>query len=105
MEEYFIGSARHGFQGRIKIGFRGDGRISALDMYVIQENGAYRGGGDWTAAGDAVSLVYTPEAMRFRGIPVYTNTPIRGAQRGPGQNQIACVVETLARQGCRGIGP
>lgn len=95
VEEYFIGSARHGFQGRIKIGFRGDGRISALDMYVIQENGAYRGGGDWTAAGDAVSLVYTPEAMRFRGIPVYTNTPIRGAQRGPGQNQIACVVEPL----------
>ncbi len=95
VEEYFIGSARHGFQGRIKIGFRDNGRISALDMYVIQENGAYRGGGDWTAAGDAVSLVYTPEAMRFRGIPVYTNTPIRGAQRGPGQNQIACVVEPL----------
>ena len=94
-EEYFIGSARHGFQGRIRIGFLGNGRISALDMYIIQENGAYRGGGDWTAAGDAVSLVYTPQAMRFRGIPVYTNTPIRGAQRGPGQNQIACAVEPL----------
>ena len=103
-EEYFIGSARHGFQGRIKIGFRGDGRISALDMYVIQENGAYRGGGDWTAAGDAVSLVYTPEAMRFRGIPVYTNTPIRGAQRGPGQNQIACVVEPLLDKAAEELG-
>ena len=103
-EEYFIGSARHGFQGRIKIGFRSDGRISALDMYVIQENGAYRGGGDWTAAGDAVSLVYTPEAMRFRGIPVYTNTPIRGAQRGPGQNQIACVVEPLLDKAAEELG-
>lgn len=103
-EEYFIGSARHGFQGRIRIGFRGDGRISALDMYVIQENGAYRGGGDWTAAGDAVSLVYTPEAMRFRGIPVYTNTPIRGAQRGPGQNQIACVVEPLLDKAAEELG-
>ena len=103
-EEYFIGSARHGFQGRIKIGFRGDGRISALDMYVIQENGAYRGGGDWTAAGDAVSLVYTPKAMRFRGIPVYTNTPIRGAQRGPGQNQIACVVEPLLDKAAEELG-
>ena len=103
-EEYFIGSARHGFQGRIKIGFLGNGRISALDMYVIQENGAYRGGGDWTAAGDAVSLVYTPEAMRFRGIPVYTNTPIRGAQRGPGQNQIACVVEPLLDKAAEKLG-
>ena len=104
VEEYFIGSARHGFQGRIKIGFRSDGRISALDMYVIQENGAYRGGGDWTAAGDAVSLVYTPESMRFRGIPVYTNTPIRGAQRGPGQNQIACVVEPLLDKAAEELG-
>lgn len=103
-EEYFIGSARHGFQGQIKIGFRGDGRISALDMYVVQENGAYRGGSDWTAAGDAVSLVYTPEAMRFRGIPVYTNTPIRGAQRGPGQNQIACVVEPLLDKAAEELG-
>lgn len=103
-EEYFIGSARHGFQGRIRIGFRDNGRISALDMYVIQENGAYRGGGDWTAAGDAVSLVYTPEAMRFRGIPVYTNTPIRGAQRGPGQNQIACVVEPLLDKAAEELG-
>ncbi|MCY3871440.1 MAG: xanthine dehydrogenase family protein molybdopterin-binding subunit, partial [Gemmatimonadetes bacterium] len=103
-EEYFIGSARHGFQGRIKIGFRSDGRISALDMYVIQENGAYRGGGDWTAAGDAVSLVYTPEAMRFRGIPVYTNTPIRGAQRGAGQNQIACVVEPFLDKAAEELG-
>ena len=104
VEEYFIGSARHGFQGQIKIGFRSDGRISALDMYVIQENGAYRGGGDWTAAGDAVSLVYTPESMRFRGIPVYTNTPIRGAQRGPGQNQIACVVEPLLDKAAEELG-
>ncbi len=103
-EEYFIGSARHGFQGRIRIGFRDNGRISALDMYVIQENGAYRGGGDWTAAGDAVSLVYTPQAMRFRGIPVYTNTPIRGAQRGPGQNQIACVVEPLLDKAAEELG-
>ena len=103
-EEYFIGSARHGFQGRIKIGFRGNGRISALDLYVIQENGAYSGGGDWTAAGDAVSLVYTPEAMRFRGIPVYTNTPIRGAQRGPGQNQIACAVEPLLDKAAEELG-
>ncbi len=103
-EEYFIGSARHGFQGRIRIGFLGNGRISALDMYIIQENGAYRGGGDWTAAGDAVSLVYTPQAMRFRGIPVYTNTPIRGAQRGPGQNQIACVVEPLLDKAAEKLG-
>ncbi|GMR21785.1 MAG: xanthine dehydrogenase family protein molybdopterin-binding subunit [Acidobacteriota bacterium] len=94
-EEYFIGQARCGFQGRIKIGFRDDGRVLAVDLYIVQDNGPHSGFGDWTAAADAVSLVYTPEAMRFRGVSVLTNTPPRTAQRGPGQNQIAMAVEPL----------
>src|ERR687892_1350722 len=39
-EEYAIGSARPGFQGHVKIGFREGGRIPAVDLYVVQENGA-----------------------------------------------------------------
>ncbi|MFM1896079.1 MAG: hypothetical protein RLZZ385_1153 [Pseudomonadota bacterium] len=103
-EEYFIGSARHGFQGRAKIGFRADGRITALDLYVIQDNGGNAGFSDWLSAGDAVSLVYTPLAMRFRGIPVFTNTPLKGAQRGPGQNQIAVAIEPLLDKAARQLG-
>jgi len=103
-EEYFIGSARPGFQGHVKIGFQSNGRISAVDLYVVQDNGAYSGGGDWNAASSSVSIVYTPEAMRFRGIPVYTNTPIRGAQRGPGQNQIACAIEPLLDKAADQLG-
>src|SRR5215467_11428852 len=38
-EEFAIGSARAGFQGRIKIAFRADGRVTAIDLYVVQENG------------------------------------------------------------------
>jgi CO/xanthine dehydrogenase Mo-binding subunit len=94
-EEYFIGSARHGFQGRVKMGFRADGRLLAVDLYVVQENGPTTGFTDWTSAADAVSIVHAPEAMRFRGIPVMTNTPVRGPQRGPGQNQIAMAIEPL----------
>jgi len=30
-----IGSARAGFQGRIKIGFRADGRVTAIDLYIV----------------------------------------------------------------------
>ena len=72
-EEYYIGSARHGFQGRAKMGFRNDGRITAIDLYVVQDNGANSGFSDWLSAGDAVSLVYQPEAMRFRGCLLYTS--------------------------------
>ncbi|MEZ5489546.1 MAG: xanthine dehydrogenase family protein molybdopterin-binding subunit [Gammaproteobacteria bacterium] len=103
-EEYYIGSARHGFQGRAKIGFRDDGRITAMDLYVVQDNGANSGFSDWLSAGDAVSLVYQPQAMRFRGIPVFTNTPLKGPQRGPGQNQIAVAIEPLMDQAARELG-
>jgi xanthine dehydrogenase molybdenum-binding subunit len=103
-EENFVGSARPGFQGRIRMGFARDGRLTAVDLYIVQENGANVGFNDWLSAADAVSLVYTPPAMRFRGIPVLTNTPPRGPQRGPGQNQIACAVEPLIDKAARELG-
>ena len=103
-EENFIGSARPAFQGRLKIGFQPDGRITAADLYIVQNNGPNSGGGDYNAAGSAMSIVYTPPAMRFRGIPVLTNTPPTGAQRGPGQNQLACAVEPIMDKAARRLG-
>ena len=103
-EEYFLGSARCGFQGRIRIGFRADGRVTAADLYIVQENGPNTGFGDMGSAAGAVSLVYTPLAMRFRGIAVHTNTPPRSAQRGPGQNQIATALEPILDKAARELG-
>ena len=103
-EEYYIGSARHGFQGRIRMGFRADGKLTAADLFIVQENGPNQGFSDYTSAADAVSIVYTPTAMRFRGIPVMTNTPPRGPQRGPGQNQLATAVEPLVDKAARELG-
>jgi xanthine dehydrogenase molybdenum-binding subunit len=103
-EEYALGSARHGFQGRARMGFRADGRLLAADLYIIQDNGGNAGFSDWLSAGEALSLVYTPAAMRFRGIPVFTNTPSKGAQRGPGQNQLAVAIEPLLDKAAKALG-
>ena len=103
-EEYFLGSARPGFQGHLKIGFREDGRMTAADLYIVQENGPNSGFGDMGSAAGAVSIVYTPHAMRFRGISVLTNTPPRGAQRGPGQNQMATAIEPLLDKAAQELG-
>ncbi len=103
-EEYAFGRARPGYQGWVKIGFRKDGRITALDLYIIQSNGPYRGFWDFRSSGDAVSLVYQPMAMRWRGIPVLTNTPPRYPQRGPGQNQIAAAIEPFIDMAARKLG-
>lgn len=103
-EEYFFGSARHGFQGRLRMGFREDGRLLAVDFYVVQENGPANGFTDWRSAADAISITHAPLAMRFRGIPVMTNTPPRGPQRGPGQNQIAMAIEPLIDKAAHQLG-
>jgi xanthine dehydrogenase molybdenum-binding subunit len=94
-EEALFGSSRPAFQGRIKMGFRADGRITAVDLSIVQQNGPYNGGGDLGGAAGAVSLLYQPPAMRYRGVQVSTNTTPTGAQRGPGQNQIAAALEPL----------
>jgi xanthine dehydrogenase molybdenum-binding subunit len=103
-EEYYIGSARHGFQGRVKLGFRRDGRLLAADLYIVQENGPTLGFSDWHSAADAISIVHSPVTMRYRGIPVLTNTPPRGPQRGPGQNQIAMAIEPLLDKAAHALG-
>ena len=103
-EENFIGSSRPAFQGRLKIGFQPDGRITAADLFIVQNNGPNSGGGDYNSAGGAMSIVYTPPAMRFRGVPVLTNTTPTGAQRGPGQNQLACAVEPILDKAARQLG-
>ena len=103
-EEYFLGMARHGFQGRVRMGFRSDGRMLAADLYLIQDNGAYGGFTDWLSAADSFSVIYQPEAMRFRGAPVLTNTPGKSAQRGPGQNQIHAAVEPMLDRAARELG-
>ncbi len=100
-EEYYLGSARNAFQGNIKLGFAANGKLLAADLYVVQECGAHISFWDYRAAGEALALVYQPGAMRWRGIPVFSNAPTRTAQRGPGQNQLACVMEPLLDRAAR----
>ena len=44
------------------------GRITALDMFVISNNGPYDANGDVPSSGRIVSLLYQPQAMRWRGV-------------------------------------
>jgi CO/xanthine dehydrogenase Mo-binding subunit len=103
-EEHFIGRARPGFNGRMKVGFAKDGRITALDMFVICNNGPYDAVGDANTSGTIVSLLYQPPAMRWRGTTVLTNTPPRGAQSSPGGMQGIVIMETIVSKAARKLG-
>jgi len=103
-EEYAIGSARPSFQGRMKLGFRADGKLLAADLYIVQETGPHQGAGDFRSAGVCLSMLYQPEAMRYRGMPVLTNTPPTGPQRGPGENQFVPAFEPILDKAARELG-
>ena len=94
-EEHFIGRHRPSLLARVKIGFRKDGRVTAVDMYVLQDAGPYEDQFDLEAAPIMCSLAYQPIAMRFRGLSVLTNTPPPTSQRAPGGAQMNAIMEPL----------
>jgi CO/xanthine dehydrogenase Mo-binding subunit len=102
-EEFYIGSARSGMQGWIKIGLRDNGRVGAVDVAIVGDAGA-GGGASGGSAAEHISIMYQPEAMRFRGMSLYTNTAPRGAQRGPGQNEMAAVLSPMMDKAARQAG-
>ena len=81
-QEYYMGSARVGFQGWIKMGFAEDGRATAADVFIVEDIGPNATGGDASSAGGAISLVYDPEAMRFRGLPILRSGERRVGEEG-----------------------
>ncbi|MGC8493446.1 MAG: xanthine dehydrogenase family protein molybdopterin-binding subunit [Syntrophobacteraceae bacterium] len=103
-EEHFIGGARPALWGRMKAGFSREGRLLALDMFTLQDNGPFQEKGDGAMAGRVVSLLYQPQAMRWRGIAVLTNTPARDAQTGPGGVQGVTLMEPVLSKAARKLG-
>jgi CO/xanthine dehydrogenase Mo-binding subunit len=103
-EEHYIGRARPGVRGRMKIGFAKDGRITALHMCSVSDNGPFERQGDCNNTGVIASLMYQPKAMRFRGISVLTNTPPRGPQSQPGGTQSHMLLEPVISKAARQLG-
>ena len=103
-EESYFGRARTSMVGRAKMGFAKDGRITALDLFIVQDGGPYGPMGDHRSAGLAASLVYQPAAMRWRAVNVLTNTPPRSQQRSPGPMQANGIVEPVVTKAARQLG-
>jgi xanthine dehydrogenase molybdenum-binding subunit len=103
-DEHFIGRARPGILARVKLGLRKDGRITAIDMYAICDNGPYDAQGDGRSAGTTISLAYQPETMRWRGLTVLTNTPPKTSQRAPGGAQGIGLFEPILSKAAKKLG-
>jgi CO/xanthine dehydrogenase Mo-binding subunit len=103
-EENYIGRARPGIHLRARIGFRKDGRITAMDLCAIADCGPYANQGDAGTLASTATSLYNPETIRYRGISVLTNTPPRVAQRAPGGEQASAMLEPLVSKAARQLG-
>jgi len=103
-EEHYIGRARPSLHGRLKAGFTKEGKITAVDMFVVMDNGPYDPQGDANQSGRMLSLMYQPPAMRWRGITVLTNTPPRVSQSQPGGFQGIALMEPILAKASRKLG-
>ena len=102
-EEYYLGVGRPGMQGWVKTGVRADGTVAAVDVIIISDGGP-TGRNSASSSAQHISVVYTPTAMRLRNIPVFTNTAPRGAQRGPGQNEMSAAIAPIMDMAARELG-
>jgi putative selenate reductase molybdopterin-binding subunit len=106
-EEQFIGATtRHPMRVRIKAGARNDGRLTAMEMHVISNTGAY-GNHSFAvlnhACGESFG-VYRCDNKKIDGFAVYTNTVPAGAFRGYGLPQTNFAVESAMDELARKIG-
>ena len=66
-DEHYIGRARPALHSRAKVAFEKDGRITAVDLFVVVDNGPYDQVGDGRSAGDAISLSVSAEGDAVAG--------------------------------------
>ncbi len=88
--------ARHSAVVYIKTGVEEDGTILAQDIKMYTNTGAYASSAlnVMGALSHKIYKVYKIPNMRFRGIPVYTNTITAGAMRGYGSPQVFMAQQT-----------
>jgi hypothetical protein len=106
-EEQFIGATtRHPMRVHIKLGAGRDGRLTAMQMSVVANTGAYGNHGRlvlYHACGESFS-VYRCSNKKIDAVVAYTNTVPAGAFRGYGLPQTNFAVESAMDELARQLG-
>jgi CO/xanthine dehydrogenase Mo-binding subunit/aerobic-type carbon monoxide dehydrogenase small subunit (CoxS/CutS family) len=106
-EEQFIATTtRHPMRVTVKAGARRDGTLTALEMRIVSNTGAYGNHGAqvlYHACGEAIG-VYRCAHKKIEGYAVYTNNLPAGAFRGYGSPQAGFAIESAIDELARAIG-
>ncbi len=103
-EDEFLGATtRHQMTTHVRIGARKDGTLTAMDVRVVSNTGAYGNHGSETLAAAMGSplAAYRCDNKKGAGFAVYTNMVPGGGFRGYGASQttfaIECAIDEMAR--------
>lgn len=95
-EEFLAGRRRHPMKLYSKVGFKKDGTLTAKDLKIYLDGGAYNAMGPTATflCGTFGAMLYRYPNYRFSGEHVYTNKPPASAMRGFGAPQSLFATET-----------
>ena len=106
-EEQFIGATtRHQMTTRVKLGAKRDGTLTAIDVHVVSNTGAYGGHASETLAcslGGPLAA-YRCANKKAVGYAVYTNMVPGGGFRGYGGSQTTFAIESAIDELARLLG-
>jgi putative selenate reductase molybdopterin-binding subunit len=105
-EQFYGATTRHPFVVTVKAGARSDGSLTALQLNVVVNTGAYGNHGPSVMFHGCheTMAVYRCGNMRTDAVTVYTNTVPAGAFRGYGLGQVTFAVEQVMDEVARLIG-
>ncbi|MFD9740549.1 molybdopterin-dependent oxidoreductase [Umezawaea sp. NPDC059074] len=96
-EQFFGATTRHPFTIHAKAGATHDGTLTALELRVVSNTGAYGNHGPgvlFHGCAESVAVYRCPN-KKVDGFSVYTNTVPAGAFRGYGLGQVVFAVESV----------
>jgi len=95
-EQFIAATTRHQMTTKVKIGAKKDGTLTALQVDVVSNTGAYGNHGSETLAAAMASPIaaYRCDNKKGRGRTVYTNMTPGGGFRGYGASQTTFAIES-----------
>ncbi|MDV5143929.1 molybdopterin-dependent oxidoreductase [Streptomyces sp. SBC-4] len=105
-EQFYGATTRHPFTIGIKVGARADGTLTAVQMRVVSNTGAYGNHGPavmFHSVGESFAVYRAPH-KKVDAYSVYTNVVPAGAFRGYGLGQVTFAVESVMDELARRLG-
>ncbi len=105
-EQFTATTTRHPMRVRVKLGAARDGALTAMQLDVLSNTGAYgnHGPGVLHHGCNESMAVYRCPNKRVDGVAVYTNTVPAGAFRGYGLSQTVFAIESAMDELARALG-